>query len=338
MIRGKFSFLTVGMGALLMAMSSCYLQQNGLSAYEQDEAFWQPGETFGKPEVLSAGELNSSGEAKVEKEEDYYDPNLLKQEQGTNDYYANGGLTPMWDPIMGWRLSYPWGNGIGLNNPLSLGLSFSPWGSYPSYGYSPYAYNGFSSSYGFGNGYYGAPLYGNYWGSNNYYGYNGYPYYGNGYYGNGTYGNGYFGNGSFWGNNQQPDNNQTHVQRPNGTGAASQNEAPVVHRKPKNLPVNTGHVGGSHQGREIVKSQDKPKSERGNVWREIGKVVEEAAKASSSAPESPSFNRGNSSPSSRPSESPARSGNASRGSGSFNSGGGSPSHASPSRSGGGRRP
>jgi hypothetical protein len=58
MVRGKFSFLSVSMGVFLIALSSCSLQENGLSAYEQDEAFWQPGETFGKPKVLSAGELN----------------------------------------------------------------------------------------------------------------------------------------------------------------------------------------------------------------------------------------------------------------------------------------
>lgn len=330
MVRSKFSFLMVGSVALIAALSACSLQQNGLASYEQDEAFWQPGESFGKPATLTAGELNSSNGNSAQTEEDFYDPNVLNQSQDQNDYYSSGGLTPMWDPIMGWRLSYPWGNGIGLNSPLSLGLSFSPWGSYPSYGYSPYAFNGYSS-YGFGNGYYGFPGYGNYWGSN-YYGYNGYPYYGGGY-----YGNGYYGNGSFWGNNQPADNgNQTHFQRPNGSGAASNQGTPEVHRKPKHL-TSTQDGGSAHQGKDMVKSQEQPKGQRGNVWREIGKVVEEAAKASATSPSSPSMSRGSIAPAGRPAESPARSNNVSRGSGNFNSGG-SPSHSAPTRSGGGKRP
>jgi len=300
---------TVWILAVQLVYTACSLPDHVVGSYEVDEAYWQPGEAFGKPEVLSAGQLNSDASTAptTASEEDYYDPSQLNQDRASN-YFGSGGITPMWDPIMGWRMSYPWGNGIGLNNSLALGYSLSPWGSYPSYGYSPYA-NNYSMMWG--NSIYTAPYYGNYYGAS--------PYW------YGGYGNNIGGQGNT-GNTVDP-TNTTQVPRTPGSGATqSGNGAPVIHHRPKaNLP------SFSTERKDMLIHENSrtqtPNKESGKVWRGIGKVLDAAVKATDSGVmdaspargsnggrggfESPnsSPSRGSSAPSgvSRPSSSPSRS-------------------------------
>lgn len=50
---------TVWILAVQLVYSACSLPDHVVGSYEVDEAYWQPGEAFGKPEVLTAGQLNS---------------------------------------------------------------------------------------------------------------------------------------------------------------------------------------------------------------------------------------------------------------------------------------
>jgi len=274
-------FFYWGFGSLtaLFSFTSCSLSEKGMATYEVDEAYWQPGEAFGKPKELSAGALNTQPSAAqaAPQDEDYYDPNVLRQSEN-NDYISGGGASPMWDPIMGWRMSYPWGGGIGLNNALSLGFSLSPWGSYSNYAYSPFAYNGYSGFYG--NSMYGSSMYNPYYAGGSFYGY---PYgtpYGSPYY---FYNNPFYGypnvntnNGNIVGVDQSQN---THFNRPNGSGSASNSsESPVVNRKPKSLDIpNQGHRDAVVIPRNAVKSEKQKSS--GNFWKAVGEVMESAAKA-----------------------------------------------------------
>jgi hypothetical protein len=316
-MKSKFwNIHTAWILVIQLVYSACTVPDQLMGSYEVDEAYWQPGEAFGKPEVLSAGQLNSDADSapQGQNEEDFYDPSVLNQDNELNDL-GNGGMTPMWDPIMGWRMSYPWGNGIGLNNSLALGYSLSPWGSYPYYGYSPYA-TGYNMMWG--NPMYTAPYYGNYYGAN--------PYW------NGGFGNNFWGQNNF--NNNNDPVNTTQVPRTNGSGASGNSGgAPVLNHRPKmNATIYAGE-------RKNVVIQDNARQENkaqgsGKVWRDIGRVLEAAAKATDGggSDQLTSPSRGNSG--GKGFESPASS--PSRGSG-ISVGGARPS-ASPSRSTGGKRP
>ncbi len=308
---------TVWILAVQLVYSACSLPDQVVGSYEVDEAYWQPGEAFGKPEVLTAGQLNSdpSTNPSAESEEDYYDPSKLNQDQEGN-YFGNGGITPMWDPIMGWRMSYPWGDGIGLNNSLALGYSLSPWGSYPYYGYSPFA-NNYNMMWG--NSIYTAPYYGNYYGAN--------PYWNSG------FGNNWGGQGN--GSNTTDPMNTTQVPRTPGSGAAqSGNGTPVIHHRPKaNLP--SPSFSGERKDLHIQENArtQTPNKESGKVWRDLGKVLDAAVKATDSGVLESSPSRGGNGGRGSfesPSSSPSR--------GSISPSGISRPSTSPSRSAGGKRP
>ncbi|MFZ4785951.1 MAG: hypothetical protein ACOYLH_10770 [Flavobacteriales bacterium] len=176
------------------------------SVYEDDEVYYQKGETFisdvQKPSTPSSTNSTSSPSSTTVEEEDYYsgDANQTNQDGSTvNNYYGdvnyyddnNYGISPywssgarmMWDPVFGWRMSYsPFWAGSWCYDPF---WNNNGWGWSYSYGWaSPYYYNGFYPSYsywanpyyGWGNPYYGG--YNNGW--NNYYG---------GWYGESTGGN-----------------------------------------------------------------------------------------------------------------------------------------------------
>jgi hypothetical protein len=313
-MKNKFwNIHTVWILTIQLVYSACTLPDQLAGSYEMDEAYWQPGESFGKPAALSAGQLNSDRDTAplAQGEDDFYDPSKLNQEDDS-DYIGRGGITPMWDPIMGWRMSYPWGNGIGLNNSLALGYSLSPWGSYP---YSPYSY-GYNMMWG--NSFYNTPFYGNYYGNN--------PYWYGGYVNNG------WGQNNF--NNGNDPVNTTQVPRTNGSGASGNaGSSPILNHRPKmNAPVYAGE-------RKSVVIQDNPRVENkaqgsGKVWRDLGRVLEAAAKATDvgGSDQSSSPSRGNSGGKvfESPSVSPSR--------GSVMSSGVTRPSASPSRSMGGRRP
>ena len=230
----KIQFLAL-LGSMIGFSSCISIQQSSQStAYEFDEAYWQPGEHFGEPQELSAQALKS------ENGEDFYRSDSPRRNSyapglnGENEYNSMGSMVPMWDPIMGWRLGYQNNQtllGWGLNSTIGI----NPYGSY-----NPYYWNGSGfNSYGTYPGYYS-----NYPGMM-YYPYGAYSPYGlGGYgYGNNGWGYGYNGIGGGWYN---PYNNNnfgwtnidttptTSVARPNGTAGIGSTYG-QINRKPKSM-------------------------------------------------------------------------------------------------------
>ncbi len=187
----KWTALVLGLSLFAFSCTQTAYVTGGKS-YEDDEVYYQPGETF-ISDLPVAEVTQTSGE------EDYYEsPEQDEYYQGEqnadviNNYYGNDGfnnnwgtgintnlMSPFgsnwtWSPIWGWRLSYNWGwagyGGWGFNswnNPWY----YDPWftgcygGLWDPYWGSPF-YNPWGYGWGynnFGAGYCGSPYAGNIW-------------------------------------------------------------------------------------------------------------------------------------------------------------------------------
>ncbi len=249
----------IGVFFLLLLLSSCTMMEPLSDAYEIDEAYWQPGESFGRPAYVSGSQL-----AKPQSDDDdFYSEDAARRNSYAPSYLDStqsnqtDGMVPVWDPVMGWRMVY---------DPNSV--SSNSWGNntYNSPWSSPFYSGGMGSSMGFG-GYGGSnwmlgigmqtmP----YWGNgmyNSYYPYSTYspysmyspysnygsymPYYG-GYnpYGwnNGSFYNPYYWNGNS-GNTNTSQDQVTSVARPSTGTVGVGNSGGVIHRRPKSLGTNS---------------------------------------------------------------------------------------------------
>lgn len=254
-------FLHNGIGVLLVSLllSSCTIMQPFSDTYEIDEAYWQPGETFGRPETLSGSALAQPNA----NDDDFYSEDAARRNSYAPSYLDStqsnqtDGMVPVWDPVMGWRMVYDpnavssslWGNST-YNSPWSSPFYSGGWGS--SMGYGGYGSNsswmlglGMQSAPYFGNG-----LYGSYYPYSTYSPYSMYspysiygsymPYYG-GYNPYGWGGGGFY-NPYYWNGNSGiggvPQDQVTSVPRPSTGVSGSGQSNGVIHRRPKSLGAN----------------------------------------------------------------------------------------------------
>ncbi len=279
--------------ASVIGFSSCISIQptSQTTSYEFDEAYWQPGEHFGEPKDLSAQDL------KNESEEDFYSANSPRRNSyapglsNQDEYRGMGGMLPMWDPIMGWRLGYQGGQtaiGWGLNSAIGI----NPYGSY-----TPYYWNGSGfNSYGTYPGYYSnypGMVYSPY-GAYSPYGYGSYGYGG---YGSNPWGYGYNGATSGWNNpynnnygwNNVDNTATTSFPRPGGTGSLGTTSG-HVNRKPKSLSPSQSqprknimvqaleNVSKQASGASPRNAADKLERRQENMQR-AGRVLEQVGRA-----------------------------------------------------------
>lgn len=242
--------------AIVFLLSSCTIMEPLSDSYETDEAYWQPGEKFGRPEVLAGSQL---GQSKSDSE-DFYSEDAARRNSYAPSYLDSTqsnqteGMVPVWDPVLGWRMVYDpnavssnsWGNSS-FNSPWNS--PFSSYGGYGGYGSSsswmlglgmqtmPYWGNGM-----YGSGYYPYSSYNPYSMYSPYPGYGNYMPYGSGYnpysWNNGGYYNPYFWNGNNGVNSGSSADQVISVARPSGTGSTSTSAHPVIHRRPKSLGTN----------------------------------------------------------------------------------------------------
>jgi hypothetical protein len=256
----KKGLLQNGMGVffLLLLLSSCTMMEPLSDAYEIDEAYWQPGEAFGRPEYVSGSQL-----AKPQSDDDdFYSEDAARRNSYAPSYLDStqsnqtDGMVPVWDPVMGWRMVYDpnsvssssWGNNS-YNSPWSSPFYSGGMGSsmgYGGYGGSNWMLGiGMQSMPYWGNGMYGSYYpyssfspysmyspYNNYGGYMQYYG--GYNPYG---WNNGGYYNPYYWNGNSGGFNNGPDQ-VVSVPRPSTGTLGAGNSNGVIHRRPKSLSNN----------------------------------------------------------------------------------------------------
>lgn len=320
--------------ASVIGFSSCISVQpsSQSSSYEFDEAYWQPGEHFGEPKELSAHEL------KGENDEDFYSANSPRRNSyapglsNQDEYSGMGGMQPMWDPIMGWRLGYQGGQtalGWGLNSAIGI----NPFGNYTPYYWNGNGFNSFGSYPGYYSNYPGmvySPF-----GAYSPYGFGGY---GLGGFYNNPWGYGYNGSASGWGNPYNnnfgwtfvDNNTTTSFPRPGGLSSLGSTSG-QIHRKPKSLSSGQSQPRKNImvQALENVSKQTSAASSRnaidklerrqenmqraGRVLEQVGRAVVNEASGSSarpssggSRPSSPNYSNGGASRPA-PSSSPARS-------------------------------
>jgi hypothetical protein len=202
----KWTALVLGLSLFAFSCTQTAYVTSGKS-YEDDEVYYQPGETF-ISDLPVAENTQTTEDEYYENSENSDQDEYYQGEQNAdviNNYYGNDGwnnwgagintslVSPVgsmwtWSPIWGWRLSYNWGwagyNGWGYsawNNPWY----YDPWltgcggGYWDPYWGSPY-YNPWGYGWGYNNygaGYCGSPYAGNIWddgynggGNGNYYG------------------------------------------------------------------------------------------------------------------------------------------------------------------------
>ena len=242
--------------AIIFLLSSCTIMEPLSDAYETDEAYWQPGEKFGRPEFVAGGQL-----AKPQSDgEDFYSEDAARRNSYAPSYLDSSqtnqteGMVPVWDPVLGWRMVYDpnavssnsWGNSS-FNSPWSSPYSnFGGYGGYGGYGSNsswmlglgmqtiPYWGNGM-----YGNGYYPYSSYNPYSMYSPYSSYGSYMPYGSGYnpYGwnNGGFYNPYYWNGNYGGNTGGSADQVISAARPSGTVSTTPSSHPVIHRRPKSL-------------------------------------------------------------------------------------------------------
>lgn len=175
MASSKFYLALV---AILTLATACNNSKSlsGSTAYEDDEIYYQKGETFisDVPVSSTSQDASSSNSSSSTFEDDYYSGNDNTSET-VNNYYGDVYQNDSWssfggwgrpysrfvfNPYFGWHLSYGGGGYYGWN-PYLLGNWNSGWGFGYGYGmgfntFNPYWYNPYGMYYGFG-----------YWGYNN---------------------------------------------------------------------------------------------------------------------------------------------------------------------------
>jgi len=228
----KLSFLIPVFASIVFLLTSCATSSLTSARYEEDDAYWTPGEIYGKPEMLSGADLKKDSS----QQDDFYSAEAASKYSNVpalnnwSDYNSSGsGITPMWDPVMGWRLGYQLGNWSMNVSPYSSGYSGIGYMGVPLMGigggYSPYS-NYYSSYYNNPYGYYNP--YSPYCTSTYYSPYNPWYY-----------------NGSNTTSNSTDNGTITHFPRP-GTGTPGSNASFIPPRRRIEQQVNPGVGNGAH--------------------------------------------------------------------------------------------
>lgn len=169
---------SLALASLLIVLYSCNSAKslNKSALYEDDEVYYQPGETFITEAPTSSSNASTTpsvGTNSLE-EDDYYSGNT-NQGDVINNYYGdvdqfNGGLNNnpgrfMYDPLWGWRYTYwdPFNNGMGGLN-MGFGMSNNCWGCYDPWMNNGWGWNDPWMNNGWG---WNDPWMNNGWGWNN---------------------------------------------------------------------------------------------------------------------------------------------------------------------------